>query len=158
MRVLSLFAILLLVAGCAPDEPTVVDDPDAVENGVDDFNDAEGAEWRGTLQSQAGYEDVSATATAHVLDGRTHVIAEISGAEPGATHPWHVHQGACESGGGIVGAAGAYPALQVGDDGRASAEGTIDVTLDAGASYHVNVHASPDDLGTIVACGNLQAN
>jgi hypothetical protein len=159
MRSLSLFAILLLFAGCAPDDPAPPADPDANDMEIaDDGYDVDAAEWQANLQGRSGFEGVSGSATAHVRDGRTHVEASVSGAPADGTHPWHIHEGTCASGGGIVGDADAYPPLEIGDDGQASAEADIDVALQDGASYHVNVHASPDDLGTIVACGDLMTN
>jgi len=154
MRHLSLLAVLLLLVGCAPDES-----PDAPANDLemnDEYDRA--AEWHADLQGLPGFEDVSGSAHARVEDGRTNVTASVSGAPPEGTHPWHIHNGSCETGGGIVGDAGAYPPLQVGAEGNASAEATIAVGLDEGAQYHVNVHASPEDLGTVVACGDLRAN
>jgi superoxide dismutase, Cu-Zn family len=165
MRFLSLALILLLVTGCDRDDtPTVADDPAAFDNDFeqadefDDMDDPDAAEWQAMLQGQSGFEAVSGRAVAHPMDERTHVTASLSGAEANATHPWHVHTGSCGSGGGIVGSAGAYPALEVGDDGQASAEATIEVVLQPAESYHVNVHASPDNMATIVACGDLTQN
>ena len=155
MRSLSLLALLLLFIGCAPDDPAPPADP--AVNDMEDY-DVDTAEWQADLQGLPGFEGVSGSATAHVRDGRTHVEASVSGAPADGIHPWHIHEGTCDTGGGIVGDPGAYPPLEVGDDGQASADADIDVALEDGASYHVNVHASPDDLGTVVACGDLMAN
>lgn len=83
------------------------------------------------------------------------VTITINNATAGAAHPWHVHVGTCASGGGIFGDASDYPTLTVAADGNASANATLDVALNEQSSYHVNVHRSPTDLGTIIACGNL---
>ena len=40
-------------------------------------------------------------------------------------------------------------------DGKATADVNIPVETPTGGDYFVNVHASPDNMGTIVACGNL---
>jgi hypothetical protein len=83
------------------------------------------------------------------------VTATLVGATPGAEHPWHIHLGTCDNDEGIFGDPAAYPHLQVGAAGQATAMATLVATLQAGASYFVNVHASAEDLATIVACGEL---
>ncbi len=84
---------------------------------------------------------------------RAHV--EITNATPGAVHPWHVHRGQCGYDQGVVGSAGDYEPLRVNDDGRASRDATLDMTLPRTGEYFVNVHASETNLSAIVACGNL---
>lgn len=154
MRVLSLFVILLVLTGCPPQEPAVAPpeevEAEPVENDAVDFS--------ANLQGQPGFEALSGTVMAHVLDGQTHIEISISGASPNAAHPWHVHAGTCATGGPIVGAADAYPVLAVDAAGVAAAEATIDVRLDPAAAYHVNVHGAPGDLATIAACGDVRVN
>jgi hypothetical protein len=87
-----------------------------------------------------------ATAQAHV---------EITNASPGGQHPWHIHLGQCGNDRGILGDADAYPVLKVGGDGKAEADADLNVPMPRQGQYFVNVHASPTNLGTIVACGNL---
>lgn len=89
--------------------------------------------------------------------GDTYTAIEIEKATPGATHPWHVHSGDCGSGGGIVGAATAYAPITVDAGGEGEANATIAVELDPDGDYYVNVHQSPDDLATIVACGEVES-
>jgi hypothetical protein len=44
----------------------------------------------------------------------------------------------------------------VGADGRAEASARLlDLKLNEAKKYHVNVHRSPNDLPTIIACGDL---
>lgn len=88
--------------------------------------------------------------------GSTAVTVRVEDATPGSEHPWHVHRGRCGSGGGIVGDASDYPPLEIGDEGSARAVATIDVQLVDDDPYHVNVHLSPQAMGTIVACGELE--
>lgn len=154
MRIAYLLAFLLILTGCPADDQQPAEDPATFENDMNDME--EEATWSANLQGQEGFEAISGEAMATVRDGQTEVQASVEGAPEGGTHPWHIHEGTCESGGGIVGDAGAYPALEIGEDGTAQASATINVELEEGQSYHVNVHASPDDLGTIVACGDLQ--
>lgn len=79
----------------------------------------------------------------------------ISGAQSGGIYPWHVHRGTCGNDQGIVGPPNSYPSVAVGADGTGRVLATIPTGLDRGAQYMVNVHKSPQDLGVIVACGNL---
>ena len=56
---------------------------------------------------------------------------------------------------GILGPPDAYPILKVGGDGKAEAEAKLEMPEPAQGQYFINVHASPANMGTIVACGNL---
>ncbi len=154
MRFLPSLLVLLLIVGCANGDDQTFDDFDDQEM-TDDQETVDTTDWTASLTPNEGFEAVSASASAYVQDGQTFVSANLSGAEAGATHPWHIHEGSCESGGGIFGDANAYPAFEANEDGEASADATIDMALEAGQNYHVNVHGAPGDLGTIVACGDL---
>jgi len=52
-----------------------------------------------------------------------------------------------------VGDSSAYPLLE--PDARGTATATLQVELDPDAKYYINLHTSPDDLDTIVGCGDL---
>lgn len=80
----------------------------------------------------------------------------LSNATPNATHPWHIHAGTCGSDGGIVGPETAYTPLTVDAQGNAEVTITLPFATPTQGEYFVNVHKSPTDLGTIVACGPLQ--
>lgn len=56
----------------------------------------------------------------------------------------------------IVGPPSAYPPLRAGSGGTARAEAHVPVELNEARRYIVNVHASPTNLGTIIACGALE--
>lgn len=88
----------------------------------------------------------SAKAKAHV---------EITNAAPGGVHPWHVHRGQCGNDMGVLGPADAYKPLKVGGDGEAKADADLPIAMPTVGNYFVNVHASAQNMGTIVACGNL---
>jgi superoxide dismutase, Cu-Zn family len=113
-------------------------------------------EWNATLQGTAGHEEARATARAVTGPGNTAVAINLAGGMAGATHPWHIHSGTCATGGPIVGDPAAYPPLRPGSGGAAAATAALRVDLVPGQNYHVNVHHSPEQLATIVACGNLQ--
>jgi hypothetical protein len=112
--------------------------------------------WAASLSPMNGS---GITGTATVLPGsdanQTRVDLMINNAQSGGVYPWHVHRGTCGNDQGIVGPAASYPAVAVGADGVGRVLATIPTRLDTGGQYMVNVHKSPQDLGTIVACGNL---
>jgi len=136
-----------MIAACA----VAVDPTGDVRVEADQF-----VQWDAQLQGQGTFTEVRGTARANSGFGQTGVAVSIAGAPAGGTHPWHIHQGTCASGGPIVGAPDAYPSLRPGTDGRADGAARISAALAHDREYHVNIHASPADLGTIVACGELR--
>jgi hypothetical protein len=86
---------------------------------------------------------------------RTRANVHIVHAAPGGVHPWHVHRGSCGNDQGIVGPATGYTPLHVGPDGEGEVAQTLAFPTPTDGQYMVNVHASPTNLKTIVACGNL---
>jgi hypothetical protein len=113
--------------------------------------------WTAALEPRdAAFADVTATATAVRTAGSTSVQIDVRGAEPGAEHPWHVHEGTCESGGPIVGDPARYQPVRIGAAGRALANAVLDVEIEGGRPYHVNVHRSAAALATVIACGDLR--
>ncbi|HEX2189993.1 MAG TPA: hypothetical protein VHG51_13895 [Longimicrobiaceae bacterium] len=152
MRALTLLAAAALAAACTPRINT---DPDTGRVDVDMQPVTQSGEvWNAALAPQGG-SGVTGTSTATVRDDHTVVTITVSGAPAGGTHPWHVHEGTCGSGGSLVGPPSAYPPLQVAGNGAASAEAHLMLRLNEARRYHVNVHASPTEMGNIVACGEL---
>jgi hypothetical protein len=86
---------------------------------------------------------------------QTQAHVSIDNAPPGGRHPWHVHRGKCGLDQGIFGPPDAYPLLKVGGNGHAEADADLPVAMPREGQYFVNVHASPTNMGTIVACGNM---
>ena len=113
------------------------------------------AAWNGTIRAVGG-SGHSGTASAAPMDGGTHVNVSLSGGSSGGDHPWHVHEGVCESNGPIVGDAGAYPTLRPDAAGDTAADAHLNVTLDPEGSYYINIHQSANQLDTIVGCGELR--
>ena len=78
------------------------------------------------------------------------VIISVTGAE-GNTRPAHLHAGNCGSGGGVV-----TPLEPVDSETGLSVTVTtasyFDITT---GDYHLNIHASLEDLGTLIACGEV---
>jgi hypothetical protein len=112
--------------------------------------------WQADLQGQGEHAELTGLAQASSTANSATVTTTVTGAQGGATHPWHIHQGTCGSGGPIVGNPTAYPPLVAGDTGNASSGAKLDVGLEPGGEYHVNLHASGEDLATIAACGELR--
>ena len=86
---------------------------------------------------------------------KTRAFASIQNAVPGGEHPWHVHMGQCGNDRGILGPADAYEPLRVGGNGKAEASAELPLPMPSAGQYFINVHASRNNMGTIIACGNL---
>ncbi|MFI5250607.1 MAG: hypothetical protein ACHQTF_11590 [Gemmatimonadales bacterium] len=115
--------------------------------------------WNATLATPtqlAGALQVQGSAwMAPGSDNQTLVYVSVMNAAPGGQHPWHVHLGTCGNDQGILGPADAYKSLKIDGDGKASQQITLPVPIPTTGQYHVNVHASSSNMGTIIACGNL---
>lgn len=111
----------------------------------------------GTPSSLAGAVQIRGTAWMGSQSGasETQVQIRVSNATPGGIHPWHVHRGQCGNDQGIWGEAGEYEPMRINDEGNGGASATIGERTPTDGQFYVNVHASPSNLGTIVACGNL---
>ncbi len=120
-----------------------------------------GSRWNAALASPAqlaGVSQVRGTAwmAPHRDDTtRTDAAVSIANAVPGGEHPWHVHVGQCGNDRGIFGSATAYKPLEVKGNGTADAKAELPLPLPVSGQYFVNVHASANNMGTIIACGNL---
>jgi len=120
-----------------------------------------GTRWNGTLSSPPELAGVSAIRGQAWMGAdeknpnQTKAHVEISNAVPKGVHPWHVHRGQCGSDQGIFGPADAYDPLKVEGDGRAQSTASLPVPLPKTGAFSVNVHASANNMRTIVACGNL---
>src|SRR5687768_7745118 len=115
------------------------------------------ADWTAAASANPGFAGAGANLTARSTAGGTTVSVAFREATDmtGTVRPWHVHYGRCGDDQGIVGDAGAYSPLRPGPDGTATVSATISAPLDPTRSYFVNIHKSPTELQTIVACGAL---
>lgn len=115
-----------------------------------------GEDWSGNIAGRSMYPNVRGTVRVVVDGGNSTITTRVTGLQPGGHHPWHLHEGTCETGGPIYGAREAYSPLHVGNDG--TAEGTarlVDLKLNEARKYHVNIHLSASNMGTIIACGDV---
>ena len=147
---LALALIVLSLAACrGPD--VEVSDGDANLN----------TRWHASLASPgslAGVVQMNGVATmVPDEDGGTGVSLVLENATAGGVHPWQVHQGQCGADEGVLGPADAYPPIEVGDDGHASASATLPLRIPATGRYFVSVQASSANPTLVVACGNLAA-
>jgi hypothetical protein len=125
---------------------------------ISDSGPSYGARWNATLATPAsltGALEVHGTAWMGPSAGNTVAGVSISNAAPGGVHPWQINHGRCGENGPILGSADAYPPLNVAGDGTAAAQASLAIPLPDSGQYHVNVHAASDNMGTIIACGNL---
>lgn len=120
-----------------------------------------GVRWNAvvtTPAAMAGAVQIRGTAWMEPEEGnpqQTKAHVSISNAVPGGQHPWHVHIGRCGMDQGVFGPPDAYGILNVGSKGQAEGDASIPVRMPTSGQYFVNVHASKENMGTIVACGNL---
>ncbi len=114
-------------------------------------------DWSAAATASSGFSGAGANATARSTAGGTTVTVAFREATgmSGTVRPWHVHYGSCGNDQGIVGDASAYSPLRPGPDGTATTTATISMPLDPARSYFVNIHKSPEETTTIVACGAL---
>ena len=144
-------------AACAPSYTTAGSSGETPAPSASAAGDMAGmTHYSANLAAMSG-STVHGTATVHSMTpGQQTVELQVSGATPGATYPWHIHSGSCADGmTPVVGTPSLYTALGTSGDGTASLTTNLPITLDVNQRYHVNVHASPTNMGTIVACGDL---
>ena len=147
----TLLAIALLSAACGGRR--------GVE--IDPNREMVGDRWNATLATSAqlaGAVQVKGTgwmAGDEDDTNKTRAYAAIQNAVPGGEHPWHVHVGQCGNDRGIFGPADAYEPLRVGGNGEAEAGAELPLAVPIAGQYFINVHASRNNMGTIIACGNL---
>lgn len=107
-----------------------------------------------SIRGQQG-SDLRAAAIVNTVPDGTAVAVTVMDAQPGAMLAWDLSDGACGSG-TTVGSMDAYPVLQVGTDGTATARATLKVGLDASQAYHVNIRKSGQEANVVVGCGVLR--
>lgn len=116
--------------------------------------------WRASLVSPAALAGAvqmngSATMQPGTSAGSTDFSLNIANATPGGVHPWQVHRGRCGADAGVVGSAEEYGTIRIGDNGQGTTTASVKMETPTSGDYFVTVQASPANLGTVVACGNL---
>jgi hypothetical protein len=151
-RAIALLSLTLIASACIRRQTDPV-------TGKSDF-DLESPFKKGETMKAS----VAGTSLFPTISGRAEIRTQKSGSSialtvenltPGQSYPWHLHDGNCDLGGPIVGDAGAYSPLTAGADGKAQGSATIAIGLNEAARYHINVHRSPSEMATIIACGNV---
>lgn len=153
MRTAPIIALAALIAGAACVQRTA----------ETDFGDLDMLRWSATLTRPANADSMivptrvvgSATLSPASNPSQSTATVMVANSEAGATHPWHIHAGTCGSGGGIVGPPDAYQPITVGTNGRGERTVTLPFSTPTQGEFYVNVHKSPTDLKTIIACGPL---
>ena len=146
-----LLALALLTAACGGRR--------GVE--IDPNRELVGDRWNATIATSAALAGAVQVKGTGWMAGekddtaKTRAFATIQNAVPGGEHPWHVHMGQCGNDRGILGPADAYEPLRVGGNGKAEASAELPLPMPIAGQYFINVHASRNNMGTIIACGNL---
>jgi hypothetical protein len=87
--------------------------------------------------------------------GMSMAVIHTSNATQGGVHPWQVRTGNCGTDSPVFGDPAKYSNLKVDKDGTAQASADLDVPFPTSGQYALVVFASPSNMGTIIACGNL---
>jgi hypothetical protein len=154
MRIAKLAIAALLIGAACARTPKVEVDPKTGRTDVDIQKPGVPETWKANL-SPMNASSITGSAQGTTANDMTNVTVNISGGTAGATYPWHVHDGKCtDASPPIVGNMADYPPLVVGADGTATATAHISTKLNEARNYIINIHASPTNLGTIVACGD----
>jgi hypothetical protein len=157
--------MVIATTGCDDDADIDADDDvfdETDTNNTDDIPPVPSGvyQWHANIDGNLGFEVLDGGTIIRQNAGGTVFLVDIDlrGDIAGSVRPWHVHFGDCDSGGGIVGDPALYRPLIIGADGEASVTARVEFALDPDDDYHVNVHLSETDLGTLIACGDLDLN
>lgn len=151
MRITSALTSVMLIAliGCGGKKAAKID-PNAAA--------AAASSWNGSLSTPAamsGAVQIRGSAWMVADGNRTEAHVTVENATRGGEHPWHVHRGRCGYDNGIVGSPSSYPVLKISDKGTADVKASVDAPFPMHGEFFVNVHASADNMQTVVACANL---
>ena len=87
--------------------------------------------------------------------GSSKAVIHVSNATAGGVHPWAVRVGQCGTDNPVFGDLTAYQNLKIGKDGTAQSGALLSVPFPTSGSYSLEMRASPSNMGTVIACGNL---
>nr|WKN38536.1 CHRD domain-containing protein [Tunicatimonas sp. TK19036] len=112
--------------------------------------------------NDVGMSGVSGTATfAQRNDGSTLITLMLTGTPSDGNHPAHIHYNSAEEGGDIaIDLTNVNGATGLSKTSVMITNNNVPITYEELIAFdgYINVHLSPDDLGTIVAQGDIGAN
>jgi len=152
-KVISAAAIAALIAAaaCNPFHKT--------SNEIKPQDIPVGERWNATLATPAGLAGaVQVQGTGYLArdpSGSSKAVIHVSNATPGGVHPWSVRVGHCGTDNPVLGDMSAYPNLKIDNDGTAQGGAMLSVPFPTSGIYSLEVRASPTNMGTVIACGNL---
>jgi hypothetical protein len=118
-----------------------------------------GERWNAALATPSGLQGaVQVRGTGYLArdPNGSKAVIHINNATPGGVHPWSIRTGLCGNAENpAFGDASAYPNLKVDKDGTAQTSATLSAPFPTAGDYSLEVRASPTNMGTIIACGNL---
>ena len=118
-----------------------------------------GERWNATLATPSGLAGaVQVRGTGYLArdpSGSAKAVIHISNATPGGTHPWSVRVGHCGTENPVLGDPSAYPNLKIDKDGTAQGGALLSDPFPTSGQYSLEVRASPTNMATVIACGNL---
>jgi hypothetical protein len=119
-----------------------------------------GERWNAALATPSGLAGaVQIKGSGYLARGdspsNSKAVIHTSNATPGGIHPWQLRAGPCGSDSPVVGNPTAYSNLKVDKDGTAQGSANLAIPFPTDGSYSIQVLASPSNMGTVIACGNL---
>ena len=111
--------------------------------------------WDSELKGMNGWERIRGSAFALPKDNGTRVAVTVERGFPGSNYGWDVREGTCAAPGRVVGATAGYPTLFIGEDERDAKVADVDVRLEPGKPYIINIYSMPVERTTTIACGAL---
>jgi len=148
---MAAIAALLATAACSPFQKS--------SNEIKLQDIPVGERWNANLSTPAGLTGVvqihGTGYLARDASGSSKAVIHISNATSGGVHPWSVRVGRCGTDSPVFGDLSAYPDLRVDDDGAAQGGALHSVPFPTSGNYSIEVRASPTNMGTVIACGNL---
>jgi len=114
--------------------------------------------WNATLATPSGLQGaVQVRGTGYLArdPNGSKAVIHISNATPGGMHPWFIRTGLCGNESPVFGDATAYPNLKIDKDGTAQTSAMLSAPFPTSGDYSLEVRASPTNMGTVIACGNL---
>lgn len=114
--------------------------------------------WNATLATPSGLQGaVQVHGTGYLArdPNGSKAVIHVSNATPGGVHPWAIRTGLCGNESPVFGDASAYPNLKVDKDGTAQTSANLSAPFPTSGDYSLEVRASPTNMGTVIACGNL---